>query len=135
MSASDPEAQLSQPTERHPRLHAFKPGFRNSPPFMVWLRHSWLDILTQLLCLLVAELIYLFARPLLPRYFPLYRGVQMSVWGIAHGKPVLREYITTLASAVVSFAVPFVIMGAVGLWGVRDFWESNAAVCDAVPCF
>lgn len=124
---SDSEAQLE--SRWHSHLHALKPGFRNAPPFRTWLRHSWLDILTQLLCLLVAEMIYLFAKPLLPRYFPLYGGVYKSAWGVAHGKPLLPEYITTLASAVISFAVPWVVIGAVGLWRVRDFWESHAAVC------
>lgn len=96
---------------------------------MAWLRHSWLDISTQLLCLLVAEMIYLFATPLMPRYFPLYPGVWTSAWALQHGKPYLAEYVSTLVSAVVSFAIPFLVMGAIGLWWVRDFWESDAAVC------
>lgn len=104
------------------------PGFNNQPPFKTWLKASWLDIATQLLCLLVAELIYLLATPLMPRYFPLFDGVWTSPWGLQHGKPLLKEYITTLASAIISFGVPFLVMGAIGIWGVRDFWESNAAV-------
>jgi hypothetical protein len=126
IAPTDTEAQLEKPPLH--RRAALIPGFRNQPPFMVWLRHSWLDILTQLLCLLVAEIIYLFARPLMPRYFPLYPGVYLSPWGLRHGKPYLTEYITTLVSAIVSFAVPFVVMGAIGLWWVRDFWDTDAAV-------
>ena len=121
---SDPEAQLKTPRRRS----ALVPGFYNNPPFMVWLRHCWLDIATQLLCLLVAELIYLFATPLMPRYFPLYPGIWTSAWGLKYGKPYLGEYISTLTSAVISFTIPLVVMGAIGLWCVRDFWESNAAV-------
>lgn len=128
---SDVESNPEKPARRRSLLI---PGFRNQPPFMVWLRHSWLDVLTQLLCLLVAEMIYLFARPLMPRYFPLFPGVWTSPWGLAHGKPYLGEYINTKISAAVSFVVPFAVMGAVGLWWVRDFWESNAAVCVSSSC-
>jgi diacylglycerol diphosphate phosphatase/phosphatidate phosphatase len=123
---SDSEAQ---PLEKSPRYRStFIPGFHSRPPFTLWLRRSWLDISTQLLCLLVAELIYLFATPLMPHYFPLYPSVQISPWGLKHGNPYLDEYISTPVSAALSFAVPFAIMGALGLWHVRDFWESNAAV-------
>lgn len=104
------------------------PGFHNPPPFLLWLRHSWLDILTQLLCLLVAEMIHLFGSPVMPRYFPLYPGVLTSSWGLAHGRPYLPEPIPTWISAMVSFAVPFVVMGAVGIWWDRVFWECDAAV-------
>ncbi|XPS75663.1 hypothetical protein M3J09_007737 [Ascochyta lentis] len=120
----DPEAQI-KPTSRR---SALIPGFRNQPPFMVWLRHSWLDILTQLLCLFTAEMIYLFATPLMPHYFPLYPGVWTSAWGLKYGKPFLEEYVTTLVSAIISFTVPFLVMGAVGIWWTRDYWESNAAI-------
>ncbi|KAF2621700.1 PAP2-domain-containing protein [Macroventuria anomochaeta] len=125
-TASDPEAQLIDRPKR--RRDVLMPGFRNQPPFIIWLRYCWLGILTQLLCLLVAELIYLFATPLMPRYFPLYPGVWTSAWGMKYGQPYLGEYISTLVSAVVSFTVPLVVMGAIGLWYVRDFWESNAAI-------
>lgn len=126
-TASSLEKQLNTPKRRR-RRDGLKPGFYNRPPFKSWLKASWLDIATQLLCLLIAELIYLFATPLMPRYFPLFDGVWTSAWGLAHGKPYLAEYITTLVSAIISFAIPFLIMGAIGLWHVRDFWESNAAV-------
>lgn len=122
----DPESQLKNTHSRW--RDAFVPGFYNRPPFMEWLRHCWLDILTQLLCLLAAEMIYLFATPLMPRYFPLYLGVERSEWGLKHGKPYLEEYITTQISAIISFTIPFAIMSAIGLWGVRNFWDSNAAV-------
>ncbi|KAF1927104.1 PAP2-domain-containing protein [Didymella exigua CBS 183.55] len=109
-------------------MSQLKPGFNNRPPFKSWLKASWLDIATQLLCLLIAELIYLLATPLMPRYFPLSNNIWSTSWGLQHGKPYLAEYITTLVSAIISFAVPFLVMGAIGLWWVRDFWESNAAI-------
>ncbi|KAH6644607.1 phosphatidic acid phosphatase type 2/haloperoxidase [Boeremia exigua] len=111
-----------------PRFSALRPGFRDAPPFATWARRCWPDVLTQLLCLLVAELVYLFGAPLMPRVFPLYAGVERSAWGIAHGRARQAEYVNTLVSAVVSFAVPAGVMGAVGLWRVRAFWESNAAM-------
>ncbi|KAF3036990.1 hypothetical protein E8E11_003521 [Didymella keratinophila] len=123
------QAETGRPeSQKLSRLRKLVPKFNNNPLFKTWLKVSWLDIATQLACLLIAELIYLFATPLTPRYFPLFHGVWTSSWGLAHGKPLLAEYITTLVSAIISFAVPFAIMGAIGLWCIRDFWETNAAI-------
>ncbi|KAJ4410117.1 hypothetical protein N0V91_002126 [Didymella pomorum] len=122
-----PEETLPHTEKPRSRLRHLVPAFSNNPPFKTWLRVSWLDIATQLTCLLIAEVIYLFATPLMPRYFPYFDGVWTTEWGLAHGKPLLAEYITTLVSAIISFAVPFVVMGAIGLWCIRDFWETNAA--------
>lgn len=131
-STAVPAAEAAQERRRR-RRDRLKPGFRNAPPFRVFVRRNWLDIVTQLVCLLVAWMIYLFAKPLMPRYFPLYPGIGTSAWGLNHGKPLLREYVSTPVSAVVSFVVPLLVMGAFGLWGTRDFWESNAAVCPLIP--
>jgi diacylglycerol diphosphate phosphatase/phosphatidate phosphatase len=84
--------------------------------------------LTQLLCVLGAYLIYLFGTPLLPRYLPLYSGLHTTSWGLKYGKPYMTEYINTTVSAVVSFAGPFLVIGAVGLWKVRKFWDTHTAV-------
>jgi diacylglycerol diphosphate phosphatase/phosphatidate phosphatase len=46
-----------------------------------------------------------------------------------HSQPYLKEYIDTTVSAIVSFAVPAAIMGAIALWGTRGFGDGNAAVC------
>jgi hypothetical protein len=110
------------------RRDAWIPGFRDPVSFKGWFRYSWLDVATQILCVLVSGAIWLFARPILPQVFPLYRGIETSAWGLKYGRPYRLELITTLASALVSFIVPFLIIGAVGLWGVRRFSESNAAV-------
>jgi diacylglycerol diphosphate phosphatase/phosphatidate phosphatase len=130
-SPSVPASKAAQQQRR--RRDRLKPGFRNAPPFRVFVRRNWLDIVTQLVCLLVAWAIYLLAKPLLPRYFPLYPGIGTSAWGIKYGKPLLKEYVSTPVSAAVSFVVPLVVMGAFGLWGTREFWESNAAVCPSPP--
>jgi hypothetical protein len=111
------------------RRDAWIPGFHDTVSFKGLVRHSWLDVATQVLCVLVSGAIWLFARPILPQVFPLYRGIETSAWGLKHGRPYRLELITTLASALVSFIVPFLIIGAVGVWGVRRFWEYSAAVC------
>ncbi|KAF2026233.1 PAP2-domain-containing protein [Setomelanomma holmii] len=113
---------------KHRRRHPLVPGFDEPPPFLTFLRRNWYDILTQLLCVLIAFLLYRFSPPLTPRYFPVYPGVGKSAWGLKHGKPYLAEYITTITSAVVSFAVPAAVMGAIALWGTRDFRDGNAAL-------
>lgn len=130
-SPNMPASKSAQQQRR--RRDKLKPGFRNAPPFRVFVRRNWLDIVTQLACVLVAWTIYLSAKPLMPRYFPLYPGVGTSAWGLENGKPLLREYVSTPVSAAVSFVVPLLVMGAFGLWETRDFWESNAAVCCPPP--
>lgn len=128
---STPAPDLEAVPEKPPvhRYAALIPGFNDRPPFMLWLRLCWLDVLTQLLCVLTAFLVYTFVPPIMPRYFPLYPGIEHSAWGIKYGSPYRSEYVTTAVSAAVSFAVPAVVMGAIGLWHVRSFWEGNAAVC------
>jgi diacylglycerol diphosphate phosphatase/phosphatidate phosphatase len=110
------------------RRSAFIPGFNDPPPFLVFIRHNGYDIATQLLCLLAAFFLYKFCPPIMPRYFPLYSGIEKSAWGMKHSKPYLPEYITTNMSAIVSFAVPAMIMGCIALWGTRRFEDGNAAV-------
>jgi diacylglycerol diphosphate phosphatase/phosphatidate phosphatase len=131
-SASDPppaspSTDIESNTPPKPR-NALIPGFHNPPPFLVFLRHNWYDIATQLLCVLLAFLLYTFCPPIMPRYVPYYPGIEKSAWGMAHSRPLLPEYINTLVSAVLSFAVPAVVMGAIALWGTRRFEDGNAAV-------
>jgi hypothetical protein len=111
---------------RFPKFRAPNPPDR--PTFMQWLRCCWRDVLTQLLCILVAYIIYLTAQPVMPRYFPLYPGIHSSPWGLKYGQPYITEYINTTVSAAVSFVVPFVIMAIVSGWYFNSFWDGNAAV-------
>jgi diacylglycerol diphosphate phosphatase/phosphatidate phosphatase len=111
---------------RFPKFRAPNPPDR--PTFMQWLRCCWLDVLTQLLCILVAYIIYLTAQPIMPRYFPLYPGIHSSPWGLKYGQPYIAEYINTTVSAAVSFVVPFAIMAIVSGWYFNSFWDGNAAV-------
>ncbi|KAF1980000.1 acid phosphatase/Vanadium-dependent haloperoxidase, partial [Bimuria novae-zelandiae CBS 107.79] len=135
LSSRDPEALDPKPTpplskcqrlySRLPKLRAPNPPDR--PTFTQWLRRCWLDVLTQLLCALIALIIYLTATPLLPRYFPLYPGIQTSPWGLKYGQPYLPEYINTTVSAAVSFFVPFAVMSVMSGWWGDCFWDGNAA--------
>ena len=127
---------LSNTSRRHPNLvmvttptqTRFKPGFRNAPPFRVFARENWLNILTQLLCLTASILLYTFCPPILPRYFPNFDGVEMSAAGFRYAQPVRPEIIGTYPMAVLSYAIPAIVMGGLGLWVTRDFWDTNAAV-------
>jgi diacylglycerol diphosphate phosphatase/phosphatidate phosphatase len=125
---TDPEAARESQRGPHSRRNAFIPGFHSRPPFKIWLRNNWLDIITQLLCVLAAFMLYILAPPLVPRYFPLYAGIEHSAFGIKYGKPYMSEYITTLVSAIVSYVAPLLVMGGIGLWRSRDFADGNAAV-------
>ncbi|KAL5412683.1 hypothetical protein PMIN03_004152 [Paraphaeosphaeria minitans] len=114
------------------RLRAHLPKFRapnppDRPTFKEWLQCCWLDVLTQLLCVLVAFIIYLTAPPLMTRYFPLYPGIHSTPWGLKYGQPYIGEYINTTWSAAISFVVPFLIMTAVSGWWFNSFWDGNAA--------
>jgi diacylglycerol diphosphate phosphatase/phosphatidate phosphatase len=125
---STPDLESASPPQPR-RRHPLAPGFNHpSPSFLVFLRDNWLDIATQLLCVLAAYLLYLFCPPLMPRYFMLYPGIEHSDWGMRHSAPYLKEYVDTTVSGVVSFVVPVAVMGAVALWGSRGFGDGNAAV-------
>ncbi|KAF1949989.1 PAP2-domain-containing protein [Byssothecium circinans] len=117
------EAGVSPPPKRN-----FPQQFPDQPSFSTFIKLFWIDILFQLLCALSALMIYLFAKPLLPRYFPVYDGMATSAWGLKHGRHFRPEYITTLVSALVSFFVPVAAVVIVGLCRARSFWDVNAAI-------
>lgn len=118
---------LPTPLEPH-RHHPLQPGFTNAPPFRDFFRKNWYDIMTQLLCLAASLSIYHLVPPIMPRYFPYYPGIESTPWGLAHSKPIIKEYIETFLSAALSFLVPALVMGAIALWGTRRFEDGNAAV-------
>ncbi|KAH9872532.1 hypothetical protein IAQ61_005369, partial [Plenodomus lingam] len=124
----DADVESNATTMPPRRGAAFIPGFRSRPPIRTFIRENWLDILTPILCALASLLIYLLVPPILPRYFPLYPGIETSAWGRRYGQPLRREYITTLTSALVSYLIPAAIMGAIALWSTRDFRDGNAAL-------
>ncbi|RAR12091.1 molybdenum cofactor biosynthesis prote [Stemphylium lycopersici] len=111
-----------------PAQNRFKPGFCNAPTFHVFARKNWLNILTQLLCLTASILLYTLCPPILPRYFPNFDGVEMSAAGSKYAQPVRPEIIGTYPMAVLSYAIPAIVMGGLGLWVIRDFWDTNAAL-------
>lgn len=124
----DTDIESAAPSTVPHRHHLLVPGFNNPPPFLVFLHHNWFDIATQLFCLLISFLLYTLCPPLIPRYFPLYPGIEKTSWGMQHSQPYLHEYVNTMVSAIVSFVGPAMIMGAVALWGTRGFGDGNAAV-------
>jgi hypothetical protein len=77
---------------------------------------------------LAAILLYTFCPPLLPRYFPVFPGIEKTTWGMKHSQPYRPEYVDTIMSGVVSFVGPALVMGAIALWGTRGFGDGNAAV-------
>ncbi|KAH7406906.1 phosphatidic acid phosphatase type 2/haloperoxidase [Phaeosphaeria sp. MPI-PUGE-AT-0046c] len=124
----EPDIEANSPPPSPHCRSAFIPGFIDPPPFLTFLRHSWFDIATQLLCLLIAYLVYTFCPPIMPRYFPLYPGVEKSDWGIKHSQPYMKEYVDTNVSAALGFCGPALVMGAIALWGTRRFEDGNAAL-------
>jgi hypothetical protein len=124
----NPDLETAKSDPPPPHRHPLIPGFHNPPPFLTFLRYNWLDIATQLLCALAAMLIYIYCPPLLPRYFPVFPGIERTSWGMKHSQPYRREYVGTILSGLVSFFVPALVMGAIALWGTRGFGDANAAV-------
>jgi diacylglycerol diphosphate phosphatase/phosphatidate phosphatase len=122
------DLESANPEPLPPYRHPLVPGFHKPPPFLTFLRYNWFDIATQLLCLLAAILLYTFCPPLLPRYFPVFPGIEKTTWGMKHSQPYRPEYVDTIMSGVVSFVGPALVMGAIALWGTRGFGDGNAAV-------
>ncbi|KAF1837449.1 PAP2-domain-containing protein [Decorospora gaudefroyi] len=105
--------------------HTLLPGYTNAPPLLSFLYENWADIATQLLCLTTAILLYTLCPPLMSHWLP---STPDPTFGLKYGQPVRKEYINTIVMAVISFGVPAVVMGSVGLWCMRDFWDGNAAI-------
>jgi hypothetical protein len=104
------------------------PGFTNAPPFLVFFLLSWPHIATQLLCLGAASLLYAFCPPVMDRVFPVFPGFEASSFGLRHSFPIQEEFINTWVMALIAYAVPALVMGAFGLWGIRDFYDANSSV-------
>lgn len=108
---------------------AMIPGFTNPLPFRQFVRGNWLNIITQLACLGLAMAIYFLATPLTPPLFAAYDGVMTSSAGLQLAYPLRKEFINTAVMGVIAYAFPAIIMGGIGgLWVLRDFNDSNAAV-------
>jgi hypothetical protein len=115
------------------QVSMWTPGFTNAPPLRAFWRHNALHIATQLALLLLALLLYIFCPPVWARLFPVFPGVMFSPWGLAHSQSFRPEYFNTWDMAVIAYAVPALIMGAICLWGIRDFFVGNAAVSFPFP--
>lgn len=98
--------------------------FPDDPGFVYYMRQGWRDLLSLAILFVIPLFLHLFAHPLTPKYFPLERA------GLApqYMYPLLPEYITTTVSAILSFGVPFAVMGLCSIFLIGDFWDCNSAV-------
>jgi hypothetical protein len=44
------------------------------------------------------------------------------------------EILNTWVMAVISYAAPVIILGVLGLWAVRDFYDANAVMMEECGC-
>ncbi|ORY13357.1 phosphatidic acid phosphatase type 2/haloperoxidase, partial [Clohesyomyces aquaticus] len=100
--------------------------FKDSPPFIFWLKESWNDLLFFALSGAVALVIYTALDPLGPRYFPLTYVGQVIFPQLAY--PYMKEYVPTWLSAVVSNLVPFAFIGLISIFWIGDFWDCDSAI-------
>lgn len=126
--SSAPKADLVKPKQPEYSFWRDTIWYRDDPGLKTWFRSEWRDLLPLLLFILIPLSMSLWAKPLTPKYFPL-----PPVAGSAYSYPLLPEYINTWVSAVVSFGVPFAVMGLISIFRIGSFWDCNSAVCLFIP--
>ncbi|EMD66177.1 hypothetical protein COCSADRAFT_353235 [Bipolaris sorokiniana ND90Pr] len=107
--------------------HWLRPGYYNTPSFRQICRDSWLNILTETLCVIISILLWRLCPPLIPHYFPYFEGVETHPIGLKYSQPLREEYINTIMMAAISFLVPSSIMLVMNLWVLRDYcnWDAS----------
>lgn len=100
------------------------PKFEDSPRVGAWARVEWKNLLLLALMSTPPLFIYLFARPLTPKYFRLDDP--------RYAYPMRAEYIPTWMSGVIAFAVPFLFMGGIALFRIGRYWDANSAVSNCL---
>ncbi|PSN74543.1 PAP2-domain-containing protein [Corynespora cassiicola Philippines] len=128
LAKPDPEKYPPEYPGKPSVLHKLFPPFPDAPTPRLFFTLCGFDIFTQILCNLLALALYLYGRPVMTRYFPYYHGISHNSWGLRHGMPLLPEYVSTGQSAVMSFFLPAIIIGLLGMHKVRSFWDTNAAL-------
>lgn len=108
--------------------HWLRPGYYNTPSFRQICRDSWLNILTETLCVIISILLWRLCPPLIPHYFPYFEGVETHPIGLKYSQPLREEYINTIMMAAISFLVPSSIMLVMNLWVLRDYCNWDASV-------
>ncbi|KAF2649818.1 hypothetical protein K491DRAFT_170521 [Lophiostoma macrostomum CBS 122681] len=101
--------------------------FPDDPGPKKWIRAEWPDLLLIGLLLIIPALISQLAAPLTTQYFPLSDNTG-SLYTPKYAYPRRAEYITTLVSIVLSFALPFIIMGLISMCLIGSFWDNNSAI-------
>ncbi|EMD94910.1 hypothetical protein COCC4DRAFT_43272 [Bipolaris maydis ATCC 48331] len=107
--------------------HWLRPGYYNTPSFRQICRDSWLNVLTETLCVIISIILWRFCPPLIPYNFPYFEGVETHPIGLKYSQPLREEYIDTIMMAAISFLVPSSIMLVMNLWVLRDYYNWDAS--------
>lgn len=108
-------------------------SFPNSPSFKSWFRNEWSDLLLLVIFLVLPVILYYAASPLGTKLFPYSFSRNSEILAPHLSYPKRKEYINTWVSTIISFGVPFLVIGIAGLVKFRSFWDANAAVHS--PCY
>ncbi|KAF2737209.1 acid phosphatase/Vanadium-dependent haloperoxidase [Polyplosphaeria fusca] len=127
-------ASNSPPKKRNKRGYLL---FPDEPPFKKFLKDNWLDLITMLVCDVVASvLVFLVPLPFTHyQLFPITEPQFMHPASSERGSivnpeiayPYLPEIISTLTSAIVCFLVPFFTMLLISVSRIRSFDDFNSA--------
>ncbi|KAF2259905.1 PAP2-domain-containing protein, partial [Lojkania enalia] len=96
------------------------------PPFRVFLRDNWVDLLTLLIADIGALVLWIWVPLFTSQLFPVRQNGGV-VWP-EYAYPLRREYIPTWLSAVISFFVPFAVMGLASIFLIGSFYDANSAI-------
>ncbi|EUC39163.1 hypothetical protein COCCADRAFT_81249 [Bipolaris zeicola 26-R-13] len=107
--------------------HWLRPGYYNAPSFRQICRDSWLNILTETLCVILALLLWRLCPPVIPHHFPYFEGIETHPIGLKYSQPLQEEYINTMMMSAISFLVPSSIMLVMNLWVLRDYYNWDAS--------
>jgi hypothetical protein len=101
--------------------------FPDDPGFVTFLKREWPDLLTIAILLIIPLILINVAHPAPPLYFALEYGGHMVYPQYAY--PLMDEYITTTVSTIISFGVPFIVIGLLSQFLIGNFWDCARAVC------
>jgi hypothetical protein len=105
---------------------AVEPGWRSklwfedSPPFKVYIRSEWKDLLITVSLLILSLMLYVYARPPPTHHFLLDQE--------KYSHPLLTEFITTEVAVAMSFGVSFLVMMLCGISLQSGYWDTHSAV-------
>lgn len=118
-----PQRTVSQNPKSKWRSSSF---YRDNLWFPDWpgvkelIRKEWPDFLLLTIITILPLMLFLFAMPLVPKYFTLNDG------HLAY--PKRKEYINTFMSILIGIAVPIVIIVPISIFLIGSFWDMHGAV-------